>query len=107
MKTVRPFIFIGSFFAAIGCLAAYASTNHMVTQTDKTFDSKELAVAVGDTVLFKNTDSIKHNILVEELRYNSGIQQPGGESAVVFDQNGRFVVRCGIHSRMKMIVVVD
>lgn len=107
MSIARKLTLGGYLFAAFGCLSAYAATSHVVTQTGKRFDTKEVTVAPGDTVLFKNTDRVKHNILIEALGYNSGIQQPGGESALLFDANGRFVVRCGIHSKMKMTVVVE
>ena len=107
MNTAKHLALSGYIFAALGCFSAFASTSHTITQSDKTFGAKEVTVAHGDTVLFKNTDRVKHNILVEAMGYNSGIQQPGGESALVFDQNGRFMVRCGIHSKMKMTVIVE
>lgn len=107
MSTVKRLTLGGYLFIACGCLSASAAVSHVVTQTNKTFGTKEVMVAPGDTVLFKNTDRVKHNILVEAMGYNSGIQQPGTESALMFDQNGRFTVRCGIHAKMKMTVVVE
>ncbi len=107
MSTTKGLTFSLCLFAACGCLSASAAVNHVVTQTNKTFSTEKVMVASGDTVLFKNTDRVKHNILVEAMGYNSGIQQPGSESALIFDKNGRFAVRCGIHTRMKMTVIVE
>lgn len=104
MSTVKWLIAGGYLLTAF---AVTAAENHVVTQTNKRFGTKEVTVAPGDTVFFKNTDRVKHNILVEALGYNSGIQQPGSESALMFDESGRFVVRCGIHSKMKMTVIVE
>ena len=107
MSIVVRLISAGYLLTAFACLSATAAENHVVTQTGKRFNTKEVMIAPGDTVFFRNTDRVKHNILIESLGYNSGIQQPGGESALMFDENGRFVVRCGIHTKMKMTVIVE
>ena len=106
MKFVRYLLVCGIACAAGGGFAASAATHHIVSQKFKSFDRDEVVVSVGDSVSFQNDDRIKHNILIEALGYNGGIQQPGGESVLIFDENGNFKVRCGIHSKMKMTVVV-
>lgn len=107
MRIVRLIVFSICSLTAGGVLAALASEHYVVSQKDKTFDRDEIVIAVGDSVEFKNDDDVKHNIQIQEMGYNGGIQQPGGGSTLVFDRNGRFKVRCGIHSKMKMTVVVE
>lgn len=94
-------------FAAGGTLTALAAEHHIVSQKDKSFGQEEIIVAAGDTIEFKNGDRVKHNIQIKRLGYNGGIQQPGSGSTLTFDENGRFKVRCGIHAKMKMTVIVE
>ena len=49
-----------------------------------------------------NDDTVAHNILISEIRYNSGLQKPGKSADLVLDEAGTFKVRCGIHPKMKM-----
>ena len=108
MKTLeRSLFFAGWLFAATGAGLALASTTATVTQVDKAFAEKEISVGRGATVHFVNNDSVKHNILIKKLDFNSGLQSPGDSVAVTFDKSGKFKVRCGIHPKMKMKVVVN
>ncbi len=84
-----------------------AAEHHTVSQKGKAFDRDEIVVAVGDSIEFMNDDRVKHNIQIRDLGYNGGIQQPGSGSVLTFDEHGRFKVRCGIHAKMKMTVVVE
>lgn len=94
-------------FVVSGSLAALAAEHHTVSQIDKSFNQDEIVVAVGDAIEFKNDDRVKHNIQIMDLGYNGGIQQPGSGAVLIFDKSGRFKVRCGIHAKMKMTVVVE
>lgn len=92
--------------ASLGTISALASTNHTVSQADKAFSTKKMSIAAGDSITFVNDDKIKHNIVIKKMDVSSGIQGPGEKVDVVFDQNGKFKVRCGIHPKMKVTVVV-
>lgn len=108
MKLIKTLTYAGYAFAVAGCLAAAAAAaaaSHKITQSGKAFSVKKLEVAVGDTIVFMNDDSVKHNILVKDIKFNSGMQEPGTEATATFDQAGKFTVRCGIHPKMKMKVV--
>lgn len=107
MNSIKILTVSGYLFAAAGCLAAAAATGHTITQADKAFSEKKLEIAVGDSVTFKNTDGVKHNILIKDIDFNSGVQEPGSESTATFSAAGKFKVRCGIHPKMKMKVVVQ
>ncbi len=90
-----------------GISVALAAANHEVLEADKKFSAKTLEISVGDTVTFVNNDSIKHNITIKKMKFNSGLQEPGRDVEVMFDKNGKFKVRCGIHPKMKLKVVVN
>ena len=93
--------------ACFAAATAFASANHTVSQKDKKFSAKKLEIAAGDTINFKNEDSVKHNILIKGTDYNSGIQEPGQEASYSFAAAGKYKVRCGIHPKMKMTVTVN
>lgn len=85
---------------------ALANKTHMVSEKDKLFSVKSLEVAVGDTVSFVNDDDIKHNVLITKMKFDSGLQDTGAKTDVEFTKAGKFKVRCAIHPKMKMTVVV-
>ena len=95
--------------AALGFLgsAAYAA-DHLVDQKDKQFSIKALKVKVGDTVEFKNADSIAHNIfsLSDVKSFDLGSYTTGQSKKVVFDKPGKVEVECSIHPSMQMVIEV-
>ena len=96
----------GIALAAAGGLAGAASL-HTVLQQDKSFSEKKIEIAVGDSISFKNADSVRHNIMIRGMDSHSGIQEPGSEWSATFDKAGKYKVRCGIHPKMKLKVVVN
>lgn len=90
----------------LGVVSALASNNHTISQADKVFSIRKMSLAVGDSVTFVNDDKVKHNIVIKKMDLSSGVQEPGEKFDVTFDRNGKFKVRCGIHPKMKVTVVV-
>lgn len=92
-------------FAPAGLAVA---KEHVVNQKEKQFSAEEITVAVGDSVLFKNDDDTSHNVFStkEGAKFNLGIQKKGAESSHKFETAGTFEVRCAIHPKMKLKVVV-
>lgn len=90
----------------VGIGAGIAATQHQIIESGKKFSTKKLEISVGDTVTFVNSDAIKHNITIKKMKYNSGLQDPGQNIDVLFDKQGKFKVRCGIHPKMKVSVTV-
>lgn len=85
---------------------ALAATAHTVSEKGKAFSEKKLEVATGDKVVFVNDDKIKHNILISSMKFDSGLQDVGAKTEVIFADAGKHKVRCAIHPKMKMTVVV-
>ena len=95
----------GVLFAGGLCVAA--STD--IDQVGQKFSQTSLGVGRGDVVRFINHDDVTHNINVidaNDIGLDKGLQKPGESIEQVFDAAGKFVVRCGIHPKMKMTVAV-
>jgi plastocyanin len=89
-------------------LGAQAATL-AVTQIGQQFSSRTISAAVGDTVVFNNDDTVRHNIRIldeDDTVIDVGLQQPGEHLTYKFDKAGRFRARCGIHPSMKMTINV-
>ena len=95
--------------AVMMSIAVSAAAPITVSQQGLQFSVSELAVAKGQTVIFKNDDRTPHNITVsgEGVNLNSGLQQPGVEFKVPFAKPGTYQVSCGIHPKMKLTVTVQ
>ncbi|MDP4003629.1 plastocyanin [Methylobacterium sp. NEAU K] len=81
-----------------------------VSQKGRAFQPGNLAITRGETVTFVNDDSdLLHHAFVESDSFNfdSGDQEPGSRTPVVFTERGTFQVLCGIHPKMKLVVRVN
>lgn len=100
-----------AFLIALSCLI-YAGSAHaadvVITQKDKAFDKSEVAVKVGDKLVFRNADSTAHNVhsASSSHRFDLGLQKPGDTATLALDKDGTFLVRCAIHPKMKIEVSV-
>lgn len=87
---------------------AAMAAQHVVTQSDKKFSTTELTVKVGDSVEFKNTDKVSHNVMSASKgnSFNLGAQAPGESTSQTFDTAGKVEVTCAIHPKMKTTINV-
>jgi len=90
-------------------VAGASAAEYSVDQKDKQFSKKSLKVKVGDTVEFKNSDSIAHNIfsLSDIKSFDLGSYTTGQSKKVVFDKPGKVEVECSIHPSMQMVIEVE
>jgi len=77
-------------------------------QKNETFVPYVLAVTVGSTVDFPNSDRIYHNVfsLSKAKRFDLGRYPRGQSRSVRFDQPGVVRVFCEIHSHMSAFILV-
>lgn len=102
---VYLYLFAAVLIAATGADAASLD----VVQRDRQFDQEQVTVNEGDTITFRNDDTVSHNIMTKSptgWRYNSGVQSPGESITLTFGEAGEYGVICGIHPKMKMTVTV-
>jgi plastocyanin len=82
---------------------------YIVSQRGRAFNPNFLSIKQGDTIRIVNDDGdLLHHAYVESDTFNfdSGDQLPGSKTDVVFSVPGTFNVLCGIHPKMKLVVVV-
>ncbi len=82
---------------------------HTVSQSEKQFSQEQITIKAGDTILFKNEDSVAHNLFSRSdgFKFNLKKQEPGTENAIPFESAGTAEVRCAIHPKMKLVVTVE
>ncbi len=95
-------------FLAAGMLTTSFGAEQTVEQKDRTFSHTEITLRPGDSVVFKNSDDVTHNVfsMSKGMEFDIRRQAPGGSSTVPFPKQGVSEVRCSIHPRMKLIVTV-
>jgi len=94
----------------VSALAAYADSNTVVVDQKRLrFSLPSVTMKVGDHLRFTNSDDVNHNVLISlgGRRTNSGLQKPGEPFEVPMVREGTYQVTCGIHPRMRMVVVVE
>ena len=77
-------------------------------QRGEQFVPRVLAVTVGTTVDFPNTDTIFHNVfsLARIKTFDLGRYPPRRTGSVTFDRQGIVPVFCDIHSNMSAYILV-
>ena len=98
------------FFATLAFLSLSATAAEVIVdQKDKQFSKKVVKIKVGDTIEFRNSDSVAHNIfsLSDVKSFDLGSYTQGQSKKVVFDKPGKVEVECSIHPSMQMVVEVE
>jgi cytochrome c peroxidase len=103
------FLCLISLLLLIPIVAWAAGSTIVVDQNHLQFNTAMVKMKVGDHIRFNNSDETSHNILISlgGARTNSGLQKPGEPFEVPMVREGTYQVTCGIHPRMKMVVVVE
>ena len=95
--------------AAGAALAAGSGTRYVVSQRGRAFLPGFITIRQGDTLQIVNDDGdLMHHAYIDnpDFSFDSGDQEPGSRTDVVFAKSGTFTVLCGIHPKMKMVVNV-
>jgi len=84
------------------------AADHIIDQKNKAFSARQITIKPGDTITFKNSDDIKHNVYSASpnMKMDIGRQAPGESTKVLFPNPGVIEIRCAIHPRMKLTVTV-
>jgi plastocyanin len=95
--------------AAVPLLAASTTETYQVRQKGQQFNPGVLSIQRGQTVEIINDDGeLIHHAYVDSktFSFDSGDQEPGSSTDIVFTVPGNFVVLCGIHPKMRLDVEV-
>lgn len=100
-------LLLAAIVASVGIGSATADEHH-VSQKSRKFSPAVIQAKVGDTVVFVNDDRFAHNIYSETPGYEFDIrkQMPGDRQAIELTKPGTIDIRCAIHPRMRMRIVV-
>ena len=111
MKQPVPAIAIRTLFvvATFSFAAAAGAAEHVIGQKNKNFTVSTVEAKVGDEVLFRNDDTVFHNIfsLTAGQSFDLGAYAPGLYKKIKLDKPGTIEVECAIHPRMKMLIEVS
>lgn len=93
----------------LAAMSAAHASEVVVDQQNKEFSEKSIHIKVGDSIKFVNKDDIVHEVHsdTEGNDFDLGAQKPGAETSHTFDKPGTVKVRCAIHPKMKLDVVVE
>jgi plastocyanin len=86
-----------------------APARREVVQQDKTFLPHVVAVPVGSTVIFKNSDNLIHDVFSlspEADKFNTGLYRKDESREQTFDKPGVIELLCDIHAQMQAYVLV-
>jgi plastocyanin len=106
---MRKTLLIAVLLVIGGAVAAHASMTAIV-QSHQSFDRPALTIKAGDTIDFVNQDTVTHNIQIVDTSNNikdEGLQKPGEKVTVTMSTPGQYKVRCAIHPKMRMTLVVQ
>lgn len=93
--------------AMMTCASVAWAASVVVSQQKRSFGVRELRLKAGDEVVFVNDDYYGHNVYSEGAEFDIGLQDPGESRTVTFETAGEYSVRCRIHPRMRLTVVVE
>ena len=96
------------FLSIVLCAGALAADPPTISQKGKTFSPDQVEIAVGGSVIIDNDDRTIHHVYIEssEFNFDSGEQVPGHKVRITFPKTGTFEVKCDIHPKMLLRVVV-
>lgn len=94
-----------SLVAARAAVPSAGPRRHEVRMRSVSFSPAELRVAPGDTVVWRNTDIVRHDAVRPGL-FDTGELQSGDSARWVAADTGTFTYRCTIHARMRGRLVV-
>jgi plastocyanin len=90
----------------LGSASVRASgTHHEVLMRGNSFAPRALTITLGDTVVWKNADIVKHNALRPET-FDTGELRAGETFSWVPSDTGEYRYRCTIHQRMRGTITV-
>jgi plastocyanin len=109
VKIVTSRTWIGSVLLALGLSGSASAGDLVVIQKDKSFAQPEITIRSGDRVVFRNQDTVVHNIFSVSpgFAFEIKTQLPGQSTDQRFTGKGEAEVRCAIHPQMKLLVKVE
>ena len=95
--------------SAIFLNSDHSNASATILQKEKAFEPSEVSIKVNDKLAIVNEDDFIHNAYCQSssFQFNIGAQQPGQHDVVQFTEPGKYLVRCAIHIKMRLVVHVE
>jgi plastocyanin len=88
--------------------AADVTINILGESGSRSFAPSPTTVSLGQSVSWKNTDGIAHDIIQDTNSFTTPVIAPGGAAnAVTMSARGTFTYHCGIHPSMVGTITVQ
>jgi len=87
-----------------GTTTSESATAVTIVEKGTAFSPATIDVKVGETVTFKNDDSMPHNVNIDAK--SLGNQEPGASVSWTAEKAGSFAYSCTIHPSMTGVIVV-
>jgi plastocyanin len=103
-------VVVAAAVTGLGTLVGLALPQFTVSQKGRDFHPGELTVKRGDTVQIVNDDGdLLHHAYIDspKFSFDSGDQEPGSKTDIIFAVAGDFDVLCAIHPKMRLVVHVQ
>ncbi|MGO4305761.1 cupredoxin domain-containing protein [Cupriavidus sp. RAF12] len=81
--------------------------SHTVTIDSTQYSPQELAIKVGDTVVWVNKDPFPHTVTAQAAAFDSKSIAPGKSWKYRATQRGAYPYICGLHPTMKGMLRVE
>jgi len=69
------------------------------------FEPTEVVVPVGQSVVWRWTDRVAHNVVADGAAFKASRVQSGGSYRITFDKAGTYPYQCTLHEGMRGTVV--
>lgn len=76
-------------------------TTHEVVMKDIAFVPKQISVEVGDTITWRNEDSVDHNAIANDDSFSTENFGQGETASATIDHSGTIPYICSLHAGMK------
>jgi plastocyanin len=95
--------------AIVPAVTALAAAPIVVNQVRRAFSVHDLHISRGETIRFNNIDEFLHQLYISSplFKFSSSEQPPGQAVDITFSTAGTFDVKCEIHPKMSMTVLVE
>ena len=99
------YLAICSFALFMGSVSA---EEHVISQSNLKFSPPIKVIKPGDTLTFKNADTVVHNIVsqTEDFQFDLGKFKPGMVRSLQFKSTGVVDIECTVHPDMKMTLFI-
>ena len=71
-----------------------------ITITGMSYSPSSVTVVVGQTVVWRNNDSVTHTATANNGAFNTGFISPGERASILMESSGNFNYHCAVHPNM-------